>query len=158
MARKSRAAIVALAVGGAISLIAGFEGFRGTAYVPVRGDKVTIGYGQTFYANGRSVRFGDRITQERAMGELGVLVEREFLSAIARCVTVPLTQNEFNAYVSLAYNIGAAAFCKSTLVKKLNTKDYAGACSEILRWKYSNGRVVKGLENRRLAEYKICMS
>lgn len=158
MIKKSRVAIATLAVTGAVSIITQFEGFSEKAYIPIKDDKVTIGYGQTFYANGRSVRIGDRITQARALTELEALVGRDFLARLAACITVPLTQNEFDAYMSLAYNIGTAAFCKSTLVKKLNAGNYAAACSEILRWKYAKGRVVKGLENRRFKEYQLCMA
>lgn len=157
MAGKARAAIVSLATAGAVALIAQFEGFRSQAYIPIKDDKITIGYGQTFYANGRSVKLGDVISEKQARGELQNIVERQFLTKMAECVKVPLTQNEFDAYLSLLYNIGSGAFCRSTLVKKLNVKDYAGACSEILRWRYANGRVVAGLERRRFAEYKLCM-
>jgi lysozyme len=74
-----------------------------------------------------------------------------------RCITVPLHQYEWDAYVSLTYNIGSGAFCRSTLVRKLNAQDYTGACKEILRWNKAGGRVLNGLTKRRPADYNTCM-
>ena len=78
-------------------------------------------------------------------------------SAIGRCVKVPLSQGEYDAYTSFAFNVGGNAFCASTLVKKLNSGDYQGACAELKRWVYVDGRVVQGLVNRREAEYQRCI-
>ena len=77
--------------------------------------------------------------------------------AIGRCVKVPLSQGEYDAYTSFAFNVGGTAFCASTLVKKLNSGDYQGACAELKRWVYVDGRVVQGLVNRREAEYQRCI-
>ena len=153
----TRKAIAGLSAAGAVGIIANFEGFSSTAYLPTAADVPTIGYGQTFYADGRRVRMGDKITKEQAKSELARIVEADFVAKIAPCVKVNLTQGEFDAFVSLAYNIGAGAFCGSTLVKKLNGGDYAGACSEILRWNKQKGKVLRGLQNRRFEEYKLCM-
>jgi lysozyme len=131
--------------------IAGFEGFRSNAYIPVPGDVPTIGYGTT---NG--VKMGDTVTKEKAL----VLLRNDvssFEGSIKRCVKVPLYQHEYDAYVSLSYNIGAGTFCKSTLVRKLNAGDYTGACAQILRWDKFKGRALRGLTNRRRAEYQQCI-
>lgn len=153
---SGRKMITGIATAGAIGLIASFEGFRNDAYLPHKDDVPTIGYGQTYYTDGRKVRMGDYITEKEARTQLGELVQKDFVAKIAQCVTVPLTEGEFTAYVSLAYNIGSGAFCRSTLVKKLNAKDYDGACKEILRWNRSGGRVMQGLVKRRQAEYGLC--
>jgi lysozyme len=157
LSTNKRAAIGSIATAGVVSLIISFEGFSTSAYIPVKGDVPTIGYGQTYYADGQRVMLGDVITEQVARQQLTELVERDFIRQVARCVSVPLTQGEFSAYVSLAYNIGTTAFCGSTLVKKLNAGDYTGACSQILRWNKSGGRVLRGLQNRRFEEYKLCM-
>lgn len=154
----TRRAVATLSVAGAAGIIAGFEGFSSTAYIPVPGDVPTIGYGQTYYADGSKVKMGDKITKTEAQKQLELLTRKNYAGKIAACVKVPLSQNEFDAYVSLAYNIGTNAFCKSTLVKKLNAKDYVGACSQILRWNKAGGRVLKGLDNRRRQEYRLCMT
>lgn len=154
---SGRKMITTIATASAIGLIASFEGFRNDAYLPHKDDVPTIGYGQTYYADGRKVRMGDYISEKEARTQLGELVKRDFVAKIAECVDVPLTEGEFTAYVSLAYNIGSGAFCKSTLVKKLNAEDYDGACKEILRWNRSGGRVMQGLVKRRQAEYGLCI-
>ena len=131
----------------ALVTIAGYEGYSSVAYTPVQGDVPTIGWGTT-----SSVKAGDTITPTQAL----VRLERDAELAkagVARCVT----QGELDAYTSLAYNIGSSAFCSSTLVRKLNRKDYEGACEEIRRWTYFKGRQLPGLIRRREQEYKTCM-
>ena len=135
----------------ALVAIAGYEGYSSVAYTPVQGDVPTIGWGTT-----SSVKAGDTITPTQAL----VRLERDAELAkagVARCVNVPLTQGELDAYTSLAYNIGSSAFCSSTLVRKLNRKDYEGACEEIRRGTYFKGRQLPGLIRRREQEYKTCM-
>lgn len=130
--------------------IANWEGFRDTAYIPVPGDVPTIGFGTT-----ENVKPGDKITVERALVKL-LADASKFEQAVKRCAPVPMFPHEFNSFVSLTYNIGEGAFCRSTLSKKLNAGDYEGACKEILRWNKFNGEVLPGLVKRREAEYKMC--
>ena len=140
----------------AVLAIAQFEGYQSAAYVPVPGDKVTIGHGTTQYPDGKAVRMGDKVTPERAM----VLLKHDasrFEKAVKRCAPVPMHQREYDAFVSLTYNIGEAAFCKSTLARKLNAGDYAGACKEILRWDKFKGAPLRGLTLRREKEYQTCI-
>jgi lysozyme len=152
-----RKRLTLLATTTAVAMIAGYEGYREYAYEPVPGDKTTIGYGQTYYADGSAVKAGDKITKQEAFEQLTLLTKRDVVDKLATCVKVPISQNEYDAYVSLAYNIGQSAFCGSTLVKKLNQYDYVGACQQILRWDKYKGKTLKGLSNRRLKEYKTCM-
>lgn len=127
------------------------EGYTDKAVIPVPGDVPTSGFGST----GPDIKLGDKTTPikavERALRDLGKME-----SAIKGCVTVPLSQGEFDAYASLTYNIGASAFCHSTLVKKLNDLDYAGACAEISKWDKFNGKPLAGLTIRRAAERQRC--
>ena len=152
-----RKAIATLSLTGAVGLIAGYEGFSSTAYLPTPDDVPTIGYGQTQYADGSKVQMGDTISKAEAQRQLQIITRQKYADALGKCVKVPLSQNEYDAYVSLAYNIGTGAFCGSTLVKKLNAGDYAGACSQILRWNKQKGKVLKGLDIRRRKEYKLCL-
>lgn len=142
-------AVMSMSAAGLIAL-AGYEGFRAEAYIPVPGDVPTVGFGST-----EGVKLGDKITVEEGLERLyrdvGVVE-----SAIARCVKVPLTQGEYDAYTSFSFNVGGAAFCSSTLVKKLNAGDYAGACSELKRWVYAGGKVLPGLIERREREFQMC--
>ena len=158
VSNKIRIGIAALALSAAGLLgITQSEGFTERAIIPVPGDVPTYGHGSTHKADGSPVRMGDTITRQQA-AELVNKDASRFAAAIKRCVTVPLTQGEFDAYVSLTYNIGAGAFCKSTLVKRLNAGDYAGACAEIKRWDKMGGKVLRGLTARREREYQMCVS
>jgi lysozyme len=127
------------------------EGFTSKAVIPVPGDVPTIGFGTT-----EGVKKGDVITPEKALVRLLQDADK-FSEGVKKCANVPLYQHEYDAYVSLSYNIGTGAFCNSTLVKKLKVYDYAGACKEILRWDKFKGAPLKGLTHRRQREYKLCM-
>lgn len=133
-----------------IAFIAGEEGYVGEAYLDPVGVP-TIGHGTT-----SGVKLGDKITRDEAKKLL--LRDATYAgAAIKRCVKVPLYQNEYDAYVSFAYNVGGGAFCKSTLVRKLNERDYTGACNELLRWVYADGRKLPGLVERRARERRMCL-
>lgn len=130
--------------------IATHEGYSDDPIIPVKGDVPTIGFGTT-----EGVKAGDKTNPVAALQRAYQDIAKKE-TAIKKCVKVPLYQYEYDAYVSLAYNIGTGNFCSSTLVKKLNAKDYAGACKEILRWNRAQGRVIRGLTIRREAEYAKC--
>jgi lysozyme len=120
------------------------EGYRDKAYPdPVHGTKVpTIGFGTT-----GGVKMGDTTTPVKALQrKLTDLQEME--GAVKRCVNVPLHQHEYDAYLNFSYNIGTTKFCGSTLVKKLNAGDYAGACREMARWTYAGATNCALPENR----------
>jgi lysozyme len=137
----------AAAFGGLVA----YEGYSPVAYVPVPGDKTTIGFGTT-----EDVRPGDTITPPKAVARALQDISK-YEGAIKQCVKVPLHQYEYDAYVSLSYNIGTQAFCGSTLVRKLNAGDYAGSCDEILRWDRFQGKPLKGLTIRRREEHRRCI-
>lgn len=151
MNSSPRTTVAALSLSAAALVgIAVHEGYRPVAYTPVPGDVPTIGFGTT-----QGVKLGDKTTPERALIHLLGDVDK-FSAAVRSCANVPLHQFEFDAYVSLTYNIGPTAFCGSTLVKKLQAGDYESACKEILRWDKFQGRPLPGLTKRRQAEYKTC--
>jgi lysozyme len=127
------------------------EGYRDHAYIPVAGDVPTIGFGTT-----ENVKMGDKITVTQALNRAMVDVQK-FEGAIKSCVKVPLHQYEYDAYTSLAYNIGSGAFCRSTLVKLLNQQKYEEACKQILRWDFFKGKPLRGLTVRREKEYQQCI-
>ena len=128
-----------------INLIKKFEGCKLTAYKCPAG-VWTIGYGHT-----DGVKKGQKITKARAEEYLkNDLIKYE--KGVENLVKVTLNQNQFNALVSFAYNCGLSALKTSTLLKKLNKKDYKGASNEFLRWNKANRRVLEGLNTRRKAE------
>lgn len=142
---------------GLLTGVANHEGFRDRAYVPVPGDLVTIGSGFTKREDGTPVQMGDTITRK----DSDIRLKKElqaYRTRISECIKVPVTENQADAFTSLAFNIGTSAFCKSTLVRKLNLYDYQGACQEILRWDKFGGKPLKGLTNRRKEENKLCLT
>jgi lysozyme len=130
--------------------IASWEGFVGQSYQDIIG-VWTIGFGTT-----EGVKKGQTIDPVKAL-QRKINDVQKFEGALKQCVNVPLHQHEYDAFLSLAYNIGPGAFCGSTLVRRLNQGDYDAACKEILRWNRAGGKVVQGLANRRQAEYKQCI-
>lgn len=131
--------------------IAAHEGYRGEAYIPVKGDRPTLGFGDA-----QGVKPGQKTDPVRALIRLGSQAQT-FEVAMRQCIgDVPLHQHEWDAYVSLTFNIGEGAFCRSTLVRKLKAGDHAGACAEILRWDRFQGRPLAGLTKRRKDEHALC--
>lgn len=110
-----------------------------TAYQDIVG-VWTIGVGHTGFVDDRRISKGMTITKEKSREILNSDLKR-FERAVNQ-VKVSLTQNQYDALVSLAFNIGEGAFLKSTLFKKLNQGDYQGASEQILAWRYSGGRPV----------------
>jgi lysozyme len=132
------------------ALIREFEGDKLTAYVCPSG-KLTVGVGHT----GPDVKRRMKITQAQSEALLDADLAR-FEKAVSAAIKVPLNQNQADACVALAFNIGAGAFAGSTLVKLLNTKDYAGAAAQFARWNKGTVNAVlttlPGLVRRRAAE------
>lgn len=157
MAARTRTLIAALSLSaaGLIGVVTS-EGWEPVARPPVAGDVPTNGFGSTTDDAGRPLKGGEIAHPVTALQRAARDITR-FEGAIKRCVRVPLYQYEYDAYVSLAYNIGDTAFCNSTLVRKLNAGDYPGACAEIPRWDKFQGRPLRGLTLRREREYRQCM-
>ncbi|MBJ9631523.1 lysozyme [Citrobacter freundii] len=139
-----------------IALIKQFEGCKLTAYQDSVG-VWTIGYGWTQPVDGKPIRAGMTIKQETAERLLKTgLVSYE--SDVSRLVKVGLTQGQFDALVSFTYNLGARSLSTSTLLRKLNAGDCAGAADEFMRWNKAGGKVLNGLTRRREAERALFLS
>lgn len=140
------------------------EGYSDRAYIPTKDDVLTIGFGTTTRPDGSPVQMGDRTNPVEALQRKQRDLVR-FEGALKQCVRVPLHQAEYDVYVDHAYNIGSGAFCASTIVKRLNAGDYAGACDAILLWNRVGKQVCSepgnticwGLWQRRLAHHAKCM-
>lgn len=137
-----------------LALIKEFEGFRPKAYL----DKMaappvwTIGYGTTARADvGITPAEGMTITEAEAEHYLEKAVNK-FAAQIAPAITAPINENEFGAFVSLAYNIGPGAFRKSSALRHFNAGDKARAADNILLFNKAGGKVLRGLVRRREAE------
>ena len=139
----SASALVGLAV---------HEGYRDEAYIPVKGDRPTLGFGDA-----QGVKPGDRTDPVRALIRLNYQAD-VFQQQMRQCIgDVPMFQHEWDAVISWSFNVGSTAACGSTLVKKLQTFDYAGACNELLKWDKFQGKPLAGLTKRRQEEYKLCV-
>jgi lysozyme len=132
-----------------INLIKHYEQCRLQTYRDATGTP-TIGWGHT----GKDVRMGMTITQSEADRLLTEDLAR-FVNAVNTYANVPLSQNQFDALVSFTYNCGEGNLRTSTLLRKLNSKDYKGAAAEFPRWNRSKGKILKGLINRRAAEQAL---
>jgi lysozyme len=134
-----------------INLIKRFEGLELKAYKDSVGI-LTIGYGHT-----HAVKAGDVITGEQAHAFL-----REDLQVaemtINTNVKVKLTQGQFDALASFVFNLGSGNFVKSTLIRKLNAGDYAGAADEFGKWVNAGGKKLPGLVKRRAAEREVFLT
>lgn len=137
-----------------LDIIKSFEGLRLKAYQ----DQIwvwTIGYGTTYYADGRKVKMGDVITKEQAEAELRHYVNdkcRLINEALKNC----LNQNQYDAICSFVYNLGIGAFNKSTLLKKINVNpDDPMIKGEFMKWVKAGGRTLPGLIKRRAQEAEI---
>ena len=136
-----------------IELIKEFEGCRLTAYKCPAG-VWTIGYGHTGTVDGKAIASGMTITAAKAT-ELLRKDLATFEAAVNSYVTAPITQNMFDALVSFSFNCGAGALKGSTLLKKLNAKDYNEAAAEFPKWNKAGGTVLNGLVRRRERERQL---
>lgn len=138
-----------------VRLVQEFEGCKLEAYPDpgTGGEPFTIGWGST----GPDIGPGTVWTQEEADARfLDDLTK--FADGVDRLVRVPLTDNQFAALVSFAYNVGLGALAGSTLLRKLNAGDYQGAADQLPRWNKGGGRVLPGLVRRRARERELFLS
>lgn len=137
-----------------LALIKSFEGFRARPYLCPAGVP-TIGYGATYYPDGKKVTMRDKpVSEADATAMLrSMLVQYE--NGVERYVQVPITQGQFDALVSFAYNLGLAALKGSTLLRLVNERNFVGAAAQFSRWNKASGKVLPGLTRRREAERKL---
>jgi len=136
-------------------LICEFEGLKLKPYL-CSAKIPTIGYGNTYYPNGKRVTLLDEpITKEYAF-EMFKSIADKFAKRVDDMVVKEVNQNQFNALVSFAYNVGTGAFATSTLLKKVNNNpNDATIKNEFLKWTKAGGKVIQGLINRRIKESEV---
>ena len=137
-----------------IQLVKSFEGCFLNAYLcPAK--VWTIGYGSTKYTNGKSVKQGDKITQQEAETLLSDTLD-EFSKGVSKLIKVELNDNQFSALVSFAFNLGVGSLSKSTLLKKVNSNPNDKTIEqEFMKWVNAGGKKLNGLVRRRTAESKL---
>jgi lysozyme len=139
-----------------ISLIKKFEGCRLAAYQDSVG-VWTIGYGWTQPVDGRKIIPGmviAQVTAERLL-KCGVV---QYEQSVNQLVKAKISQGQFDALVSFAYNLGLRSLSTSTLLRKLNAGDKQGAANEFLKWTNAGGKQLDGLVKRRAAERELFLS
>jgi lysozyme len=140
-----------------VNLIKEFEGCKLTAYKCPAGIW-TIGYGTTAAAHvGIDPQEGMTISQKDAEKYLKLAIEK-FAEAIKPAITRPINENEFGAFVSLAYNIGSGAFKKSSALRHFNAGETEKAADALLLWNKAGGKVLSGLVRRRAAERALFLT
>lgn len=138
-----------------LALITASEGFRPEPYL-CPANVPTIGYGTTRYPNGKKVSLQDAAISQLQGIEFLKHDVAVFEIAVDAMATDALTQNQFNALVSFAYNLGSTALKGSTLLKKVNANpNDSGIVSEFLKWVYANGKKMPGLVTRRSKEAQL---
>jgi lysozyme len=150
-AKKIGAGGSALAL--ACAFIMPWEGLWTTAKIDTigTGRPPTVCYGET-----EGVKVGDRYTKQECEEKLAKKLPR-YAAEIAPCIKVPVSDKTRAAFISFAYNVGSAGACRSSAFARLNAGDSRGACDALMQWTKAQGRVVKGLVNRRTAERKLCL-
>jgi lysozyme len=133
-----------------LPLVAYYEGMVPKTYADPVGI-LTICYGHT----GAQAKPGNELPPEQCRELLSedVLVEN---ARMRQCVTRPMPTHVEVAFTSFSFNVGAGAFCRSTLLRRWNAGDHAGACAELSRWVYAGNRKLRGLEKRRESERAVC--
>lgn len=138
-------------------LIKSYEGLRLTAY-KCSANVDTIGYGNTFYEDGTKVKPGDKITMDRANKLFDFIIDK-FAVKVKELIKKDVTDNQFAALVSFAYNCGTAALAKSTLLRKVNANPNDPTIKdEFMKWTRAGGKRLTGLVRRRASEAKLYFS
>lgn len=136
-----------------VKILKDFEGLKLRAYQDI-GGVWTIGYGHT----GPEVIKGLIITEQKASEYLIEDIKWAEEAVIKNLAGYELNQNQFDALVSLVYNIGTNGFAKSTVVKRIKAGDYIGAADAITWWNKVDGKVIQGLVNRRAKEKELFLT
>ena len=143
-AATGAAAVIAIAA----PVVMIWEGKKNDPYKDIIGVS-TVCYGETRGVQQR--RYSDAECTQMLFTRLA-----EFNEELGRCIQRPVPDNVRAAVLSLAYNAGSAAVCRSTLMRKLNQGDFLGACAELDKWVMAGGRRIQGLANRRAVERELC--
>jgi len=133
-----------------------FEGFRAKPYLCPAGIP-TIGYGSTYYADGKKVTLNDSsISQEAANDLLMYELQHTYLTGVLRnCPILATNERKCNAIVDFCYNLGVGRLQTSTLKRKINAQDWDGAKEQLMLWTKGGGKVLPGLLKRRQAEVTL---
>jgi len=133
-----------------------FEGFRAKPYLCPAGIP-TIGYGSTYYADGKKVTLNDPLISQEAANDLlmGELQHTYLPGVLRNCPVLATNERKCNAIVDFCYNLGVGRLQTSTLKRKINAQDWDGAKEQLMLWTKGGGKVLPGLLKRRQAEVTL---
>ncbi|XHB99340.1 lysozyme [Nitratireductor sp. ac15] len=148
----SKTRLVGGVLAAAIAFVGGWEGLRLYSY------KDVVGVWTACYGETRGIKPGMKFTKAQCDKQFAARLV-EFETGMRRCLKQPdtLPQETYLAFLSLSYNIGTNAFCRSTVVRRANSGNLRGACDAMTMWNRGGGRVIQGLVNRRADERKLCL-
>lgn len=145
------AAVFAAGLALAAPMVAKHEG----VWLVAKPDKLAYGIPTVCYGETEGVNVGDRYTPRQCEDMLLKKLVR-YANSAAACIYVPVSPKMFSTFIDLNYNIGEAAFCRSTVARKINALDYEGGCEAMRAWVNAGGEFRQGLLNRRLNEIAVC--
>lgn len=137
-----------------LQIIKEFESLKLKPYLCPAGIP-TIGYGSTYYEDGTKVTLNDLPITEQRADELLANISDKFSIQVSKLLKVELNQNQFDALVSFSFNIGIGNLTTSTILKKINEKDFENTSLEFAKWNKSGGKVLNGLITRREKERQL---
>jgi lysozyme len=157
-------ASLALSAAGFIGLVSS-ESFTDNAVIPTKNDRPTVGYGSTYWEDGRPVKMGEKITPVRALHVAQAHITKEEISFRKSLPGVKLSQDEYDIYMDWVYQYGTGAWSGSSMRTNLLRGDYVASCTAMLKYKYSGGydcsvpgnRICAGVWIRQQERVKKCL-
>jgi lysozyme len=157
-------AILTLSAAGFVSITSS-ESYVGAAMVPTKNDRPTLGFGSTFHENGAPVKMGETTTPPRAlvMAQAHILKEEALFRKSLEGAS--LSQGEFDLYMNWVYQYGSGAWSTSSMRRDILAKNYAAACDDLLKYKFSGGydcsipgnKICAGVWTRQLERHNTCV-
>lgn len=150
--RRLAVTALSLSMAGFVGIVL-HENYTGTAIIPTRNDRPTVGFGSTFNEDGTPVRMGDTITPPKAVARSASHIAKSE-NGLKRCVTGELYQHEYDILVDFAYQYGVVKTCNSAMVRHINAGQYEKACNAYTLYKFSGGYDCSALINGK--PNKVC--
>lgn len=157
-------AALTLSAAGFISIVSS-ESYVGTAMIPTKNDRPTLGFGSTFHEDGTAVKLGEKTTPVKALVMAQVHVSKEEVIFRKSLEGASLSQEEFDLYMDWIYQFGTGNWASSSMKKDILAGKHVQACNDLLAWKRSGGfdcsipgnKVCAGVWTRQLARNKACL-
>ncbi len=168
MSSRNLVKVMVLSATALVGLIVN-ENYTSSAIIPTKGDRPTVGFGSTVYANGTPVKAGDKIDPVKAVILAQSHISKDEAEFRASIPDAKLTQVEYDLYIDFIYQYGINNWLSSSMRKHINRGEYATACDDLLKWKKQAGRDCsvstnwgpqgcKGVWTRQVERHKKCMS